>query len=141
MNGLGAYVSALSRFNNWCETKGLNSLPASPATVAAFVAACEPIGFENLLQSVVAISNAHTGRGLADPTFGPVSAELNRISGIGVPPSWKKADWPAFMALPYPLQVCVIERDKEARRAIGRAFNETASARQELAEIKSRESA
>ncbi|MCP1969904.1 MULTISPECIES: hypothetical protein [Bradyrhizobium] len=117
----------------------MSSMPASPATVAAFVAACEPIGFENLLQSVVAVSNAHTGRGLADPTFGPASAELNRISGIGVPSSWKKAHWPAFMGLPYPLQVYVIERDKQDRLVVARSFNDAAKAKQELEEIKLKE--
>ncbi|MHC2241128.1 hypothetical protein [Bradyrhizobium elkanii] len=136
MNELADRVAALARFENWCRTKGLISLPAAPATVAAFVATCEPIGFETLLQSVAAISNAHTARGLADPTFGPVSAELNRISGIGVPHSWKKLHWAAFKALPYPLQVYVIERDKQDRAAVQRSFNDATKAKKELEALK-----
>lgn len=94
-----------------------------------------------MLKCVNAISAAHTARGLADPTFGPMSAELNRLSGIGVPRSWKKEHWALFKALPYQLQVYVIERDRQVEKALRQAMNETADLRHKLADLKEKEAA
>lgn len=50
MNDLAKHVAALSLFENWCKTNGVSSLPAAPATVAAFAAACEALGFGEVLK-------------------------------------------------------------------------------------------
>jgi hypothetical protein len=136
VNDLAQHVVALSAFEQWCKTKSVNPLPASPGTVAAFVANCEPFGIAKLVQIVDAISSLHTARGYADPTCGPVSAELNRIGGVGVPRSWKKERWPAFLSLPYRLQLYVLERERQDREAVRRSHGELDRLRNELEKLK-----
>ena len=138
---LAERVQAISLFENWCRSKGACSCPALPGVVSAFVVDCEVFGIDKLIEIVAAISNIHTSRGFADPTFGPVSAELNRISGIGIPRSWSKEHWPIFRALPYALQVYLIENGKVRDRAVKQAQNEAAMLRQELATLKEKEAA
>ena len=138
---LAERVAAISMFENWCRSKGVCACPATPATVGAFAADCEILGLDKLVEIVAAISNIHTSRGLADPTFGQVSAELNRISGIGVPRSWSKEHWPIFKGLPYPLQVYLIENGRVRDNAVRQAQNEVATLRQKLAALKEKEAA
>lgn len=123
---------ALDIFIRWCEGQGIRPVPVTPADVALFVAQNESLGIAKLAASVAAISHDYLSRGLADPTFGPVSAELNRIAGLGVPRSWKKEQWPLFKALPYELQIYIMERDKQQETALRRAQNEAAKLQQRL---------
>jgi site-specific recombinase XerD len=65
-----AYRAALEAFRAWCDAKGLEALPASPETVAAFLAAEARAGrrVSTLEQRVAAIRWAHEAAGLETPT-------------------------------------------------------------------------
>ena len=65
-----AYRSALTAFRAWCEAQGVEALPASPETVAAFVAAEADAGRKvaTLEQRVAAIRWAHEATGCESPT-------------------------------------------------------------------------
>src|SRR5438874_12738485 len=64
-----------SEFAAWCEQKGVETLPARPASVALFVLESRGIGTDALSRIVAEIAQLHLRRGQADPTSGyPVSA-------------------------------------------------------------------
>ena len=134
-------VAAISMFENWCRSKGACPLPALPGVVAAFAADCEVLGLQKLVEIVAAISNVHTSRGFADPTFGPVSAELGRIARLEPPRAWPREQWERFRSLPYELQVYLAGHEKQRETVLRRSQNEAAAARRELAESKSKEAA
>ncbi len=138
---LAERVAAISMFENWCRSKSARPLPALPAVVAAFAADCEVLGIEKLIEIVAAISNVHTSRGFADPTFGPVSAELGRIAKLDPPRAWPREHWERFRSLPYELQVYLASHEKRRETVLRRSQNEAAAARRELAELKSKEAA
>ena len=65
-----AYRSAVAVFRAWCEAEGLEALPASPETVAAFLAAEAKAGrsVSTLGQRVAALRWLHEAAGLPNPT-------------------------------------------------------------------------
>jgi site-specific recombinase XerD len=65
-----AYKAALAKFRAWCDSEALEDLPASPETVAAFLAAQADLGRKvaTIEQRVAAIRWAHEARGLEPPT-------------------------------------------------------------------------
>jgi len=73
--------------------------------------------------------------GLADPTLGGVVTEaVSDLAGIDPPRSWPAAHKQRFKSLPYDLQVYVGTHEAQRERALRRAQNEAARARQQLAE-------
>ncbi len=126
-----------SAFGKWCITRGLRSLPAAPAYVAAFitdVSELKPV--KDIWPMVQEISKAHLSNGLADPTAGGVVADMiNSISMIEAPRSWPKAEKDYFAALPYNLQVFFSRHEAGREKTISRAHNEAADARKKLAAI------
>src|SRR3974390_3825179 len=65
-----AYGTDFRLFKEWCETKGVSPLPASPETVAAFLAAETGDGTKpsTLARRIAAISYAHKLAHLDTPT-------------------------------------------------------------------------
>ena len=76
----------------------------------------------------------HVALGVADPTLGgDVAAAVSDIAGIAPPRSWPNDRKQRFNSLPYDLQVYVAAHEASRERAIRRAQNEAANARQQLA--------
>jgi hypothetical protein len=121
-------------FARWCELNGICSWPAAPADVAKFVSHCASLGIERLWPAVQEISKAHVSLGLADPTLGGVAAAaIDHVAGIDPPRSWPDDRKQRFKSLPYDLQVYVASHEERRERAVRRAQNEAAIARQKLA--------
>jgi hypothetical protein len=121
-------------FARWCELNSVSSCPAAPADVARFVSDCAPLGIERLWPAVQEVSKLHVSRGLADPTLGgAVAAAIDGVSRIDPPRSWPDDRKQRFKLLPYDLQIYVAAHETQRERALRRAQNEAATARQKLA--------
>ncbi len=133
-----ARLRAAPMFAKWCELNGVSSCPAAPATVARFVTDCAGLGIEWLWPAVQEISTLHHSLGLADPTLGGAAAgAISDLAGIPPPRSWPGDSKERFRSLPYDLQVYVAAHETRRERALRRAQNEAASARQELGAYRS----
>ena len=131
-----ARLRAAPMFARWCELNGISSCPAAPAAVAKFVADCASLGIERLWPAVQEISKAHIALGLADPTLGGEAASaVNGVAGISSPRSWPDDHKQRFQSLPYDLQVYVAAHEEQREKALRRAQNEAAAARQKLAAL------
>src|SRR5439155_5878572 len=129
-----ARMRAAPMFVKWCELNGVSPCPATPAHVARFVVDCAPLGIERLWPAIQDISRLHVSVGLADPTLGGVAAEaVGDLAGIDPPRSWPADHKQRFKSLPYDLQVYVAAHEAQREKALRRAQNEAASARQKLA--------
>lgn len=66
-----AYASDLRTFAAWCAPRGLAPLPASPATLAAYVASLADAGraVSTIERALAAISQAHQIKGMDSPTM------------------------------------------------------------------------
>jgi site-specific recombinase XerD len=88
-----AYRASLASFREWCEVEKVDALPASPETVAAFLAAEANAGLKpaTLGQRVAAIRWAHEAAGQESPTKAKlVAAALKGIRRkLGVAPTRK----------------------------------------------------
>lgn len=122
-------------FVKWCELNDVSACPATPASVARFVTECAVLGMDRLWPTVNEISRMHVSIGLADPTLGGAAANaMSAIAAVSPPRSWPGPFKQRFGALPYDIQVHLASH--EAReRALRRAQNEAASARQKLAAL------
>lgn len=128
-------------YARWCELNGAPFCPARPADVARFVSACAPLGIDRLWAALLQISEAHESLGLADPTLGaPVAAAVGDVAGIDPPRSWPNEHKLRFRSLPYDVQVFVASHEAQRERALRRAQNEAAAARQKLAAIRQAQS-
>lgn len=129
-----ARLRAAPMFARWCELNGVCPCPAAPAAVAKFVTDCASLGIERLWPAVQEISLAHVVSGLADPTLGGAAAvAINDVAGISPPRSWPKDFKQRFKSLPYDLQAFVAHHEEQREKALRRAQNEAAAARQKLA--------
>jgi len=129
-----ARMCAAPMFVKWCELNGLSPCPAAPAHVARFVVDCAPLGIERLWPAIQDISRLHVSVGLADPTFGGVAAEaISDLARIDPPRSWPAGHKQRFKSLPYDLQAYVAAHEAQREKALRRAQNEAANARQKLA--------
>lgn len=122
-------------FARWCELNRVSLCPAAPADVARFVSDCASLGIELLWPAVQEISKLHGSLGLADPTLGgAAAAAISDIAGIDPPRSWPNDRKQRFKSLPYDLQVFVAAHEVQREKALRRAQNEAASAKQKLAD-------
>src|SRR3954469_600135 len=129
-----ARMRAAPMFVKWCELNGLSPCPAPPVHVAHFVVDCAPLGIERLWPAIQDISRLHVSVGLADPTLGGVAAEaISDLAGIDPPRSWPAGHKQRFKSLPHDLQVYVASHEAQREKALRRAQNEAASAKQKLA--------
>jgi hypothetical protein len=79
------------------------------------------------------ISKAHLSLGLADPTLGGVAAAAIRdVAGISPPRSWPNERKQRFRSLPYDVQAYLAGHEVQRDRAVRRAQNEAAIARQKF---------
>jgi hypothetical protein len=125
---------AAPMFAKWCELNGVAVCPAAPVDVARFVTDCAALGIERLWSAVQEISKMHTAHGLADPTLGGVAAAaIDKVAGVAPPRAWPGEKKLRFKALPYDLQLFVAAHEAQREKAIRRAQNDAASARQQLA--------
>jgi hypothetical protein len=124
---------AAPMFGKWCEINGVSACPAAPADVVRFVNDCAALGIERLWPAVQEISNMHAAVGMADPTLGGVTAAaIDKIAGVAPPRAWPGEKKLRFRTLPYDLQLFVAAHEIQREKAIRRAQNEAASARQKL---------
>jgi hypothetical protein len=135
---LAALAQARARtaplYARWCELNGAPFCPARPADVAWFVSDCAPLGIERLWAALQEISTYHQSLGLADPTLGtPVAAAVSDVAGIDAPRSWANELKRRFKSLPYDVQVLLASHEAQREKALRRAQNEAAAARQKLA--------
>ena len=80
-NTLRGYQSDWRHFFAWCESHGLCPLPASPETVASYVAECASrLKVGSIQRRLNAIAEAHKAMGLESPTHSPIVA--NTMKGI-----------------------------------------------------------
>jgi hypothetical protein len=130
-----ARLRAAPMFVRWCELNVVSSCPAAPATVARFVTDCAALGIGRLWPAVQEISKLHRSLGLADPTLGgAAAAAISDLAGIPPPRSWPADCRERFRSLPYDVQLCVAAQETRREKALRRAQNEAAAARQKLAQ-------
>lgn len=135
---LAALAQARARtaplYARWCELNDASFCPARPSDVARFVSDCAPLGIERLWAALRQISEYHEGLGLADPTIGAtVAAAVSDVAGIDPPRSWARELRERFKSLPYDVQVLLASHETQREKALRRAQNEAAAARQKLA--------
>ena len=113
-----AYRSDLSHFAAWCETGGLEALPAAPATVAGYLSAhAGTLAVSTLRRRLAAISVAHQAAGYRQlPTRAPevkaVWSGIRRVHGVA-PRKVRAARTKIINALVAPLGDRVIDiRDR-----------------------------
>jgi hypothetical protein len=137
-----ARMRAAPMFAKWCELNGATWCPAAPADVARFVADGAALGIDRLWPAVQEISKAHSSLGLADPTLGSVAAAvINEVGGVAPPRSWPDDRKQRFTLLPYDLQVYVAAHEEQREKALRRAQNEAAIAKQKLVALQARQPA
>jgi hypothetical protein len=125
-------------FARWCELNDAVFCPAAPATVERFVRDCAALGIDRLWPAIQDISNAHRALGLADPTLGgAAAAAISELANIPPPRSWPDDRKQRFATLPYDLQLYVAAHEARREKALRRAHNEAALARQKLAACQS----
>jgi hypothetical protein len=126
-------------FVKWCELNGASACPATPASVARFVADCASLGMGRLWPAVQDISRMHVSLGLADPTLGGAAASaMSAMAPIPPPRSWPDSFKQRFSALPHDIQSFLASHETQRERALRRAQNEAASLRQKLAAFEAR---
>lgn len=90
-----AYRSRLSAFSAWCSDNGRSALPATPSTVAAYLAALESSGHKaaTIAQVVAAIAKAHRVAGLENPCAADEVKTARKAAArrLGVAPHQKAA--------------------------------------------------
>jgi integrase len=80
-NTLRGYQSDWWHFRAWCESHGLGPLPASPETVAAYIAECAGrLKVGSIQRRLNAIAEAHKAVGVESPTHNAIVA--NTMKGI-----------------------------------------------------------
>ena len=105
-----------------CAARGLAAFPATPATCGLYVIDNALLGIDRLLQILQAVSAAHSNAGASDPTLGKlVSLAIDQVSPIPAPRSWNAAHKNLFVSLPRPLQVYVLDHDRQREVTLRRA--------------------
>jgi hypothetical protein len=95
-----------------------------------------------LWPAVKDISRTHVTLGLADPTLGgAVAAAISDVAGIEAPRSWPDDRKRQFKSLPYDVQAYVADHEARREKALRRAQNEAATARQKLTALQQAQTA
>ena len=129
-----ARLRAAPMFARWCELNAKQFCPAAPAAVQGFVRDCSGLGIERLWPAVQEISKLHVSLGFSDPTLGgPVAAAISDVADIAAPRSWPGEYKLRFLSLPYDIQRFVAAHEAQREKALRRAQNEAAAARQKMA--------
>ena len=122
----------IESFRKFCTTRGVQAIPAAPATVAAFV---ETQNNEVALQALEAIAAAHDYYGLANPcaTYS-VRVILERRLRIDCPRSWDMADRLVFASLDPIVRSIIFKREDQRDKALRRKQNELAEEKKRLSD-------
>jgi len=129
-----ARLRAAPLFARWCEREGAVFCPAPPATVVRFIKAHAGLGIKQLWPALQDVSRLHASVGLADPTLaGSVTAAIYDITKVAPPRAWPAGWKDRFKALPYDLQTFIADHEAARDKALRRAQNDAAAARQKLA--------
>jgi len=131
-----ARLRAAPLFARWCEREGGTFCPAAPAHVARFVRENAGVGVDQLWPALQDISKLHVSMGLADPTLGePVAVAFHDVAGLAPPRSWPADRKERFKTLPYDLQCFIADHETRRDKALRRAQNDAAIARQKLSAL------
>jgi hypothetical protein len=123
------------RFADFCRKQEVRSLPAKPATVAAYLAdeIAQGMDVQHALALLAAIEAAHDHAGLANPVRTAVARQvLDGVVKVEPPRSWPAADKAEFALLPPEIREVIAKREQERDRALRRAQNELAEERKHL---------
>jgi hypothetical protein len=118
----------LRQFAEWCRSRGVKWLPATPATCAAWIRFqdADRIASETILKAIEAIQAAHNNNNFANPiATTAVRIELGRVLKIK-PPRWPKNELPLFFGLPPEIQAILARRAEQDSTALRRLQNKVA---------------
>ncbi|MEA5460426.1 site-specific integrase [Arcicella sp. LKC2W] len=109
-----AYKADLKNFNEWCETNGQVALPASPETLAGYVAhLADTCKWATINRRLAAISKLHQLQNLETPTqnrvFRTVMEGIKRANGI------RQKQAPAFKLNKLKLMLREIDTESNAK--------------------------
>jgi hypothetical protein len=121
----------LDYFQTWCAKQGVRSLPATPGTVAAYIAAIPEIEIPDALDAIQA---AHDYVAQSSPvgSFAVRSVLSARLTSIAPPRSFSKEDSFWFTVAPIELQQIVARRERERDTALRRSQNALAEEKKRL---------
>ncbi len=88
-NTVKAYNSAWGMFKWFCDEQKLQSLPASPVTVARWIAFLTDRGYtaSTISSYLAGVVHVHVMNGLPNPCMDPMVAKVKRVSSSIAPPS------------------------------------------------------
>jgi hypothetical protein len=115
----------------WADQQRVRSLPARPASVAAFLQHQRDRGVskETISATLSAIEQLHTAANWGSPTASPVVRIITAASTISPPRSWTREEQQLFPELPIEIQVVVARREKNRETELRRAQNEAGELR------------
>jgi hypothetical protein len=131
----------MSRFERFCQLTGQHPLPASPVTVAAFIAEHGGLDAPTLFAEVAAIDQAHEALGYSPPGRSTIAiAAFNQVHPVEAPHGWREDERQFFACLPWGVQAVLARREAERDRGLQKMQRELAEQRKaverELAEQK-----
>jgi hypothetical protein len=129
-------------FLQFCEAQRVRSLPARPASVAAFAQRQKDLGVprEKISAALSAIEALHNAASVGNPIATPVVRITTAASTIEPPRSWARDEKQLFTELPVEIQAVVARRERDRETTLRRGQNELAELKKRLkveAEIKS----
>ena len=115
-------------FVQWCEAQRVRSLPARPASVAAFAQWQKDLGVprEKISASLATIEALHFSASLGNPCATPLVRAATSASTIEPPRSWTRAEKQTFTELPVEIQAVVARREQDRETTLRRGQNELA---------------
>jgi hypothetical protein len=121
-------------FVQWCEVQRVRSLPARPASCAAFAQWQRDLGVpgEKISATLAAVEQLHFAAGQSNPIATPLVRTLTAASTIEPPRSWTRDEQSLFRELPVEVQLVVSRRERDRETTLRRAQNEAADLRRLL---------
>jgi hypothetical protein len=121
-------------FLEWADRQRVRSLPARPASVAAFAQWQKDLGVpkDKISATLTAIEALHTAANWGNPVATPLVRTTTAASTIEPPRSWAKDEKQLFAGLPVEVQAIVARREQEREKVLRQAQNSTAEYRKLL---------
>jgi hypothetical protein len=121
-------------FFQWCESQRVRSLPARPASVAAFAQSLKDLGVrrDKISAALSAIEALHFAASLGNPIATPLVRIVTAASTIEPPRSWTGPEKTLFSELPVELQRAVARRERERETELRRCQNQLAELKKRL---------
>ena len=113
----------------------MRSLPAHPASVAAFAQWQKDLGVprEKISAALSAIEALHNAASVGNPIATPIVRTATSASTIEPPRSWAKDEKQLFTELPVEIQAVVARREQDRETVLRRAQNEAGELRRLMA--------